>query len=198
MINRTNYIFYLFFYSKCAVDLALLSLVDQGLLSRHGYGNFALYQIPQDAVHEATELAYLEFSTEESIPYSTQQQQQQHQQQHHHQQQPTLLGFAPPLPITAPPCSLFRPASPRPRSGRSYSAEKMSSALHRVRLNGKRSHTSSNSLNNANPLEENFSASSGGGGGGLVREKRARLGRPAQSVYVGNTSINNGPVPMSP
>jgi hypothetical protein len=67
----------------------------------------------------------------------------------------------------------------------------MSSALHRVRLNGKRSHNSTNTLNNNN--EE----SPGGGGGGVIgismqREKRARLGRPAQSVG------NNGPVPMSP
>ena len=142
-------------------------------------------------MHEATELAYLEFSATEDSRYSI------NQQQYHNHQQQSTLGFAPPLPISAPPCAIFRPASPRPRSGRSYSTEKMSSALHRVRLHGKRSHSSTNSLN----LEESHGGGGGGGGGLVNREKRARLGRPSHSVLVnGNntTTTSTGPVPMSP
>ncbi|KAL4545711.1 hypothetical protein Ndes2526B_g00362 [Nannochloris sp. 'desiccata'] len=178
--------------SKYVIELALLSLVDQGLLNRHGYGNFALYTIPQDALHEATKLAYLEFSTEDSAIYSSQQHLQLNQQQ-----QPPILGYVPPLPITAPPCSIYHPASPRPRSGRSHSTEKLSSVIHRVRLNGKRGHNSINSLNN---IEESQLT----GGSGMVREtreKRARIGRPPECqsqslLHVGGS--NNGPAPMSP
>jgi hypothetical protein len=72
----------------------------------------------------------------------------------------------------------------------------MSSALHRVRLNGKRSHNSSNNLNtiaNYN-LEESPLGGHGGGSGG-VREKRARIGRSSQAL---NNINSNDPVPMSP
>jgi hypothetical protein len=31
--------------SKCLLDLAVLQLVDQGVMSRHGYGNWALYTV---------------------------------------------------------------------------------------------------------------------------------------------------------
>jgi hypothetical protein len=152
-------------------------------------------QIPQDVVHEATELAYLEFSTQDGAAYSIQ------QQQHH--QQPTILEYDQPHSIRAPHCSIFRPASPRPRSGRSYSTEKMSSVLRRVRLNGKRGHTSTISLNN---IEESLLTAGGGVGGATreTREKRARVGRPPQFesvVHVGgnvHNSHHNGPAPMSP
>jgi len=158
-------------------------------------------QIQQDAVHEATELAYLEFSTEDSATYSIEhyQERQRHQ---HHEQQPIIFGndLHQPLPIKAPPCSIFRPASPRPRSGRSYSTEKMSSVLRRVRLNGKRGHTSTNNFN----IEENQLSGGGGGPAREARGKRARVGRPPQFqslLHVGgslNSGSHNGPAPMSP
>lgn len=46
---------------KCAFELSLLSLVDQGLLIRHGYGPWALYTVAEGTAAAAERLAYTEY-----------------------------------------------------------------------------------------------------------------------------------------
>lgn len=47
---------------KCAFDVALVSLLDDGLLTRCGYGNWAQYTVPKDAVKKAMRVAYADFT----------------------------------------------------------------------------------------------------------------------------------------
>lgn len=51
--------------SKCLLDVALLTLLDHGLLYRHGYGNWGLYTVPAEAMRDATRIAFAEFPGED-------------------------------------------------------------------------------------------------------------------------------------
>ena len=47
---------------KCVFDVALMSLLEDGLLSRCGHGNWAQYTIPHDVVKKAMRVAYADFT----------------------------------------------------------------------------------------------------------------------------------------
>eukprot|EP00887_Chlorella_sp_A99_P000599 scaffold17.g599.t1 len=47
--------------SKCIFELAVLSLVEQGIVVRHGIGNWALLRVPDAQVRRAEALAFSEF-----------------------------------------------------------------------------------------------------------------------------------------
>ena len=47
---------------KCAFDVALMSLFEDGLLSRCGHGNWAQYTVPHDVVRRAMRVAYADFT----------------------------------------------------------------------------------------------------------------------------------------
>jgi len=51
--------------NKCLLDVALLTLLDHGLLRRHGYGNWGLYTVPAEAMGDATKIAFEEFPGED-------------------------------------------------------------------------------------------------------------------------------------
>eukprot|EP00890_Picochlorum_soloecismus_P003759 jgi/Picsp_1/4384/NSC_01890-R1_---NA--- len=51
--------------NKCLLDVALLTLLDHGLLYRHGYGNWGLYSVPAEAMRDATRIAFAEFPGED-------------------------------------------------------------------------------------------------------------------------------------
>lgn len=50
------------FPSKCAFDVALMSLFEDGLVARCGHGNWAQYTVPHDAVRRAMRVAYADFT----------------------------------------------------------------------------------------------------------------------------------------
>lgn len=47
---------------KCAFDVALMSLLEDGLLTRCGHGNWAQYTVPHDVLRMAMRVAYADFS----------------------------------------------------------------------------------------------------------------------------------------
>lgn len=59
-------------YSKCLFELAVLSLSDQGLISRHGFGgcNTALYSIPEGSRRTAESVAYQDFPDDNRFVYT--------------------------------------------------------------------------------------------------------------------------------
>ena len=57
--------------TKCLVDVAVMKLVEQGLVHRHGIGNWAVYMIPGHAVMKARAFAFAEFAGIEDSMYDT-------------------------------------------------------------------------------------------------------------------------------
>lgn len=47
---------------KCVFDVALMSLLDDGLLTRCGHGNWARYTVPHELVRKVMRVAYAEFT----------------------------------------------------------------------------------------------------------------------------------------
>lgn len=54
--------------SKCLLELAVASLIEQGLVVRQGYGPFAALSVPDAALPKAEALAYSDFPDEGQLP----------------------------------------------------------------------------------------------------------------------------------